>query len=744
MTRTTQQRESHSRRSARHAGAGRTFLVYFLLAAFDLATVSISLSLNHRIMRIYTESIIVNQNWADRQGIYANLGLLAARVNAPGNDVFESMAIDAEQQRLDDRFNEFIIRVEEARRDLRIELPSDEAGPLLALLDRAEEEMELEVVAANAIFRNLRLGNAQEAGERMANMDRRYNSARELLSELDARVRLLQRRNLDEQARAADALRRFEFVIAGLIVFMIVGVTLYGHFLVRQAQRNARERERYLNAIAENEARLEAVFRTANEGILTVRDGDRIESANPAAGKIFACPPESLVDRQIASILIDAHERVSFPCSDRDIQARRDTGQEFPLEVSVSDEVEASNSRLTTWIVRDISDRKQIEAELANYRGHLEQLVRDRTLELESTNEQLRISERLASIGTLAAGLGHDMKNLLFPMRCRLDVLESDSLPPEALQEIVEIRASLEYLQQLANGLRLLSLDPEDHVASEAFTRLETWWEEVGGLLTQSLPKHVSFETDFDQDLQLIPIASHRLTQAILNLLVNAGEAIADEGRVVFSVKQSEDRKTVAIAVSDSGHGMTEDVRRQALDPFFTTKKRGLSTGLGLSLVHAVASSAGGRVEIKSAPGRGATIRLEIPLTTVARESVGERSQSESDSLELRAVVSVEDPRLATFTCAVLTAASVEIERAATIDHETRASIWITDMKQDRLQNAQEFLSMSSRHQVVAIGRDDEGAWARIGSIRVGESGGAESLRSSLLRAIDAQGEVPS
>ncbi len=719
-------------------GAARTLTVYFLLAAFDLATVAISLSLNHRIMRIYSESVIVNRNWADRQGIYANLGSLAAEVNAPGNDVFQSMDIDGESRRLDDQLKEFEIRVEEARRDLRHEIPAEDSGPLLDLLDRAESEMELDAEAARVVFALLRQGNMREAGEEMARMDRRYNRARELLSELDARVRLLQRRNLDDQAQAAEALRQFEFLIGGLMVFMILGVTVYGHYLVRQAQRNSKLREQYVKTIAENEARLEAVFRTASEGILTVRDGVRIESANPAAGGIFGCDPAALQGRDIATLLDSSNWPLKTPCSELETLARRETGAEFPLELSVSEHVDLPDGALTTWIVRDISDRKHIESELTQYREHLERLVRERTAELEASNEQLRTAERLASIGTLAAGLGHDVKNLLFPMRCRLDLLERLDLTDKAREETAELRSSLDYLQQLSNGLRLLSLDPEDADASTEYTNINEWWNEVGGLLIRSLPTGVAFHASLPEDLPPIPVPSHKLTQAVLNLIVNAGEASDDGGAVTFAARTIDDGACVEMRVSDTGHGMTPQVRRQALDPFFTTKKRSFSTGLGLSLVHAVAHSAGGRLEIESEPNSGASIAMIFPTT---HEPATAKSATAPSGIESswRAVITVDDPRLASFALAVLTAAGGDVVRSHELNGVASPAIWVTDMRASRLVNAEAFLNADDRNRVIAIGEDSDQTWARLGALHVDRGEGAAALRRSILRAMGAQ-----
>src|SRR5690606_29843934 len=160
------------------------------------------------------------------------------------------------------------------------------------------------------------------------------------------------------------------------------------------------------------------------------------------------------------------------------------------------------------------------------HRDRLEELVQERTAELQASHERLRLAERMASIGTLATGLGHDMGNLLLPIRCRLDAMEARQLPPGFREDIEAIRQSAEYLQQLTNGLRLLALDPDEATASGGRTDLSAWWRDVVALFKNALPKHVGLNLRIPPGLPHAALAPHRLTQAVLNLVNNAGEAL--------------------------------------------------------------------------------------------------------------------------------------------------------------------------------------------------------------------------
>lgn len=327
-----------------------------------------------------------------------------------------------------------------------------------------------------------------------------------------------------------------------------------------------------------------------------------------------------------------------------------------------------------TGVGVDVTDQRRTEGELNRYREHLEKLVEERTAALETSHEQLRQADRLASIGTLAAGLGHDMHNVLLPARCRLDALENDpAVSADAKEHLRAIRRSIDYLQQLSDGLHLFALNPEDGEASGDVADLVRWWDQVGPLISRAVPKSVRFDAVFPEAIPLVEVAPHRLTQAALNLVVNAGEAVGENGHVRLTVRVSDDHESVSISVADDGCGMTDDVRQQAMDPFYTTKKRGIGTGLGLSLVRGVVQAARGTIDIRSSPGRGTVIRLVLPA--LAMESAEARRTGNPHT---RAVVTVSDPRLASLLNTMLRAAGLDVVVSTTADPGVCA-LWLVD-----------------------------------------------------------------
>lgn len=267
--------------------------------------------------------------------------------------------------------------------------------------------------------------------------------------------------------------------------------------------------------------------------------------------------------------------------------------------------------------------RRLAEEQLAESRKQLEVLVKERTRQLEHSHDQLRLAERLAGIGTLAAGLGHDMNNVLLPVRSHVNALRARAGGDHAtLEHLEQIGASTAYLQQLADGLHYLAMDPQDDAAQPAETNLNRWWAEVGVLLTKGVPRHARVWTMLDPACPPVAIAAHRLTQAVLNLVVNAGEAHGCRRVRISSKAQGE---MVRLRVADDGGGMDEVAQRRAFEMFFTTKRRAMGTGLGLALVHRIATDAGGSVGLRSRPGRGTIIEVHLPTAATATQGESPR-----------------------------------------------------------------------------------------------------------------------
>ncbi len=272
--------------------------------------------------------------------------------------------------------------------------------------------------------------------------------------------------------------------------------------------------------------------------------------------------------------------------------------------------------------------------ELRAHKEHLEWLVEERTAALTESLGKLQAQERLAALGTLAAGLGHDISNLVLPIRMRLESLSKERTTPDAVEDIAAIGTALGYLTNLSAGLRLMALDPQREGASMGVDDLSWWWSQAHGVFRGALPRGVRLTGELPPGVG-VRMSSHRLTQAVFNLVQNAGEALAEapeggEVRVVAEGPGSGGRM-VRLRVRDNGPGMTPEVVARCFEPYFSTKSRAIATGMGLAMVRGLAESAGGAVEVQSAAGRGAVFTLVLPVVErqggLARASAARRTR---------------------------------------------------------------------------------------------------------------------
>lgn len=365
---------------------------------------------------------------------------------------------------------------------------------------------------------------------------------------------------------------------------------------------------------------LQAIHETVMDAIITIDGRGIIQSTNPAAMRIFGYTACEMIGKNVSMLMPPPYRAKHTSYISRFLRtgeariigvgreafAVRKNGSIFPVDISVGRE---DGQRIFTGVIRDITERKNAE-------------------------EQLRVAERLASVGSLAAGLGHDMNNVLLPVRAHLSALmasaKSRSGASADVTHIEQVREGVAYLQHLADGLHFLTTESDSSKRSKVATKngadLHNWWEHVGVFLSKSVPRNVRVLASFPQNLPHVAIAPHDLTQAVLNLLVNAGEAIVKKkgqarssGLIRLGADISHDGSDaksgfVHIHVQDNGIGMSEEVRRRAFEMFFTTKPRGLGTGLGLPIVGRIAMSVGGTVRIESVPNVGSTVTLILPI----------------------------------------------------------------------------------------------------------------------------------
>jgi PAS domain S-box-containing protein len=260
----------------------------------------------------------------------------------------------------------------------------------------------------------------------------------------------------------------------------------------------------------------------------------------------------------------------------------------------------------TASIAEDITDRAQLE-------------------------KQLFRAQRLESLGTLAGGIAHDLNNLLLPILMGVTLLKRFGPNEPSMQAINNIERSVKRGSDLVKQVLLFARGGQ---TSRESVRLGDVVREIQAIITSTFPKDITLETAVAKDVQPVTGDATQLTQVLLNLCVNARDAMPQGGHILISARNHtlsdiEALRYGAIAggayavfeVSDAGEGMSKDIIDRIFDPFFTTKEVGNGTGLGLSTVQGIVSNHGGFVTVSSTAGEGSTFTVYLPARRPQPES---------------------------------------------------------------------------------------------------------------------------
>lgn len=287
-------------------------------------------------------------------------------------------------------------------------------------------------------------------------------------------------------------------------------------------------------------------------------------------------------------------------------------------------------------------------------------------LERERTQEQLLHAQKMDAVGRLTSGIAHDFNNVLgiilgFGLeRHRLDepgaARDADTLALARALEGVEMAAR----RGASISGKLLNFSRRDVTHVETFDVTETLHELVP-LLRQLLPPSVQLRIEPPEHALPIRFDRSQFELAVLNFASNARDAMPDGGEFVIAASMDDDG-LATISLSDTGEGMSEDVRRHIFEPFFTTKPTGSGTGLGLSVVYGLIKGAGGELHVTSAPGRGTTFRIELR----AADDLAEQAALAAAQDEVRVLLIDDDDDLRNMLAAALEQGGCRVIGAAT------------------------------------------------------------------------------
>jgi PAS domain S-box-containing protein len=360
------------------------------------------------------------------------------------------------------------------------------------------------------------------------------------------------------------------------------------------------------------EAHLRSILDTVPEAMIVIDEGGVVTSFSAAAAQLFGYGPEEVIGRNVKMLMPapyrEEHDgyigrylatgEARIIGYGRVVKGLTKGGEVFPMELAVGEAL-ANGQRIFTGFIRDLTTRQKME-------------------------EELRQSQKMEAIGQLTGGVAHDFNNLLTVITGNLEMLEpslSDARDREMLREAQDaVQDGAKLTAQLLAFGRRQPLNPEP-------TDIGPLVSNFAELMRRTLGESIELSIVTTGSAHLAVVDATQLQNALLNLVINARDAMPRGGRLTIEISHASldadyaqmypevrTGRYVLISVSDTGEGMSEDVRRRAFEPFFTTKPTGAGTGLGLSMVYGFVKQSGGNVQLYSELGRGTSVRVFLPL----------------------------------------------------------------------------------------------------------------------------------
>lgn len=414
---------------------------------------------------------------------------------------------------------------------------------------------------------------------------------------------------------------------------------------------------------------ISAILTIAADAIIALDENFHITLFNDGAAAIFGYKPSEILGRPLDLLIPERmrarHHRhvAAFSTSPvaarkmgerQEIFALRKDGTEFPAEASIAKQATGGNTDYMV-LLRDVTERKLTEAALATANTKLEARVAQRTQALEAeikrredAHAALIQAQRMEAFGQLTGGVAHDFNNLLTIITGNLELLgnqlekSSNLALLKRAADAADMGASL--TKRLLTFSRRRRLTPQTLDVNVLILNLTE-------ILQRALGEHIALTTLLEGNVWRTRADPSELENAILNLAINARDAMPTGGSLVIETRNVTGREAglkdgeefVLIAVEDTGHGMTPEVIERAFEPFFSTKGPGRGTGLGLSTVYGFAEQSGGHAAITSAVGRGTTINLYLPHATMSAAAETDPAEPVPLSEASEVVLVVED-----------------------------------------------------------------------------------------------------
>ncbi len=373
------------------------------------------------------------------------------------------------------------------------------------------------------------------------------------------------------------------------------------------------ERKRAAEALRATQARFAGILDIADDAIISVDEHQHIHLFNKGAERIFGYAAEEVLGQSLDVLLparvVNVHrEHIrGFAQSTESarrmgergqIFGRRKDGTEFPAEASIS-KLQSGGETVFTVILRDTTERQSLQTQLLQ-------------------------AQKMEAVGRLAGGIAHDFNNLLTAILGASDLLLEDlSVDASGREEVEEIKKAAHRAAALTHQLLAFS---RQQVLAPQVLDLNVLVADVEKMLRRLIGEDIELRTMLARDLGAVQADPGQLQQVIMNLAVNARDAMPQGGKLTIETADAELDETYAqehvptqagryvmLAVTDTGIGMDANIKAHVFEPFFTTKEKGKGTGLGLATVYGIVKQSGGYIWVYSEPGHGTTFKIYLP-----------------------------------------------------------------------------------------------------------------------------------
>jgi PAS domain S-box-containing protein len=377
-------------------------------------------------------------------------------------------------------------------------------------------------------------------------------------------------------------------------------------------------------ALRQSEQRYRQLFEHLPIGLYSSTPDGRLIDANPQMVEMLGYPDrESLLAVPAPALYLEPGDRLRWrdqmhrdgSVQDFDVRMRRRDGTVIWARDSTRAGLDEGGSAvLYEGVLKDITE--QVEAERR----------------LEVSEEQLRQALKMEAVGQLAGGIAHDFNNLLTVIMSYGSMLMDQIAPGDSNRaDVQEIIAAADRAAGLTRQLLAFS---RKQVLQPRVVQINTVVGDLKTMLDRLIGEDIELKTDLDPAVAMINADPGQLEQILMNLVVNARDAMPKGGRLTISTSNcnlsaectagalgAADGEYVMLAVSDTGTGMTREIQKRLFDPFFTTKEKGRGTGLGLSTVYGIVKQSGGDICVYSEPDHGTCFKVYFPrFTGVAEE----------------------------------------------------------------------------------------------------------------------------